>query len=337
MRVIIDTDAGVDDTLALVYAARSPEIKIEMLTTVSGNVPVREVTQNVLHLKELLGFEASVFSGADVPRDRKLVTAPEVHGEDGVGNYRKSRGITFEDWETGDAALRIVSAAKSFGKDLTVVSLGPMTNLANAISIDADAICGVGNVIQMGGVFTGYGNTTEHTEFNIFVDPEAAEFVLANGVKVSFVSLDLTEQLFMPRKILNALMVPSRGENPELVKLLREAMRYYINYHRSTEKLDGCYLHDPIATAAAVNPGWFRFVDASVSVETKGYYTSGMTIADFRKKRKAKNSRVAVALDGTGFLQDFTRKLFGNALKPGVIRKECLRQRFLPVFNNAPE
>ena len=334
MRVIIDTDAGVDDTIALVYAAHSPEIQIEMITTVSGNVPVREVTQNVLFLKELLRLDVPVFSGAEVPKSRKLVTAPEVHGDDGVGGYRTSRGISIENWESGDAALQIVRAAKKYGKDLTIVSLGPMTNLADAVSLDAEAVRGVNSVIQMGGVFYGYGNTTEFTEFNIFVDPEAADFVLGNGVEIKFVPLDLTERLFMPRAILDTLMKKSRRADSSLMSLLRKATHYYINYHRKTEKLDGCFLHDPVAMAAAMRPEWFRFVDSFVAVETRGDLTSGMTIADFRKKAKPRNSQIGVAFDAMKFLPDLTEKVFETKLNADLIRSDCIRQRFIPDFTN---
>lgn len=334
MRVLIDTDAGVDDALAIVYAARSPEIDIEALTTVSGNVPVGEVTQNVLYLKELLGLAAPVFSGAVVPRERKLVTAPEVHGEDGVGGYRNARGIFMANWETGDAAKKIVSAANHHGKALTIVSLGPMTNLANATAIDADAMRGVNSIIQMGGVFTGYGNTTEFTEFNIFVDPEAADFILNNGVRVKFVPLDLTERLFIPRGILNSLLRSSAKTNQKLTRLLQKALHFYVRYHRENDKLDGCYLHDPVAMAVAVNPAWFRFIDSSVSVETKGELTSGMTVADFRKVRRRGNSEVAVSFDARKFLRDFTRKVFGAPLDSNVLAKQCLKSRFSQEFSN---
>ncbi len=334
MHLLIDTDAGVDDTLALVYAARSPEAQLEMVTTVSGNVPVREVTQNVLYLKELLGLEAPVFSGAEVPRARKLVIAPEVHGEDGVGGYRRSRGIHVGNWETRDAAQRIVSAANKYGKKLTIVSLGPMTNLADAVGIDADAMRKVSGIIQMGGVFAGYGNTTEFTEFNIFVDPEAADFILANGVSVKFVPLDLTERLFLPRGIVEQLFKSSETKDGNLTDLIRKALHFYIGYHRRKDKLDGCFLHDPIAAAAALNPAWFTFVDSFVSVETKGDLTSGMTIADFRKRRQAKNSEIAVGFDARKFMRDFTRKVFGMALDSNTIEKECLAGRFSQPFDN---
>lgn len=334
MKLLIDTDAGVDDSVAIIYAARSPEVRVEMITTVSGNVPVREVTQNVLYLRQLLGLDAPVFSGAEVPRARKLVTAPEVHGEDGVGGFRNAHHINFHEWENGDAAMEIVNAARRLGKDLTILSLGPMTNLANAVSIDAEAIRGVKSIVQMGGVFFGYGNTTEFTEFNVFVDPEAVDFLLNSGVKIKFVPLDLTEKLFMPRDLTDTILEKSNSNEAQLTSLLRKALHFYIGYHRRTEKLNGCYLHDPIAAAAAVNPEWFRFANASVSVETKGDLTTGMTVADFRGKPQKNNSQIAVAFDAVKTLRDITVKVFGQRLDARAIRSTCLKERFVPHFGN---
>lgn len=333
-RLLIDTDAGVDDSIAIVYAARSPEVRLESITTVSGNVPVREVTQNVLYLKQLLGLSVPVAAGADVPRSRKLVTAPEVHGEDGLGGFRVARNIFFREWEDGNAAVEIVNAARKFGKALTILSLGPMTNLANAASIDAGAIRGVKSIVQMGGVFFGYGNTTEFTEFNVYVDPEAVDFLLSSGVKIKFVPLDLTEKLFMPRDLVDTLLDKSNRNDAQLTSLLRKALHFYISYHKDREKLDGCYLHDPIAAAAAVNPEWFRFVNASVSVETKGDLTAGMTIADFRRRSRKSNSQIAVAFDAVKALRDITGKVFGQKPDTSTIRSQCLRERFVPHFGN---
>ncbi len=334
-RVIIDTDAGVDDALAIIYAARSPELKVQMITTVSGNVPVTEVTQNVLLLKELLSLDTTVYPGAALPRSGKAASAPEVHGEDGLGGYRKRHNIIFERRETMNAAEKIVEAARREGRRLMLVSIGPMTNIAEAVERDINAMRNIGGIIQMGGVFYGYGNTTAFTEFNIFADPDAADVVLKSGVKVKFVPLDITEKIFMPRNILSSLLNSSREMNGELKRLVKQSTSYYIGYHRTAEKLDGCFLHDPIAVAAAVNPSWFRFVDAFVSIETSGKLTSGMTLADFRKKPQKNNSQIAVQVDALRFLQDFTRKVFGRRLPLNEARKACLRERFLPNFGNA--
>ncbi len=331
--ILIDTDAGVDDTLALIYASRSSDVNVELLTTVSGNVPVKEVTQNVLYLKELLHWDIEVCSGADVPRSRKLVTAPEVHGDDGVGNYRKTHGITFDDWETGDAAPRLVAAAKKFRKNLTIVSLGPMTNIADAVAIDAEAMMGAGRIVQMGGVFSGYGNTGVHSEFNIFVDPEATDFVLNNGIKIDFVPLDLTELLSMPRRLFESLTLSPRHDDAEITRLLRKAVRFYADYHRATDRLDGCFLHDPITVAAAISPHWFQFVGSSIDVETSGAYTSGVTVANLRKRARSGNSRIAVSFDATSLMKDFAMKVFRRKVSAATVRSECLRERFVPSFS----
>lgn len=334
-RVIIDTDAGVDDALAIIYASRSPKLEVELITTVSGNVHVAEVTQNVLLLKRLLSLDAGVFSGAALPRSGKPVNAPEVHGEDGLGGYRRRHNMAVEGWQTMNAAEKIVEAARRQGRKLRLVSIGPMTNIAQAVELDVDAMRNIDRIIQMGGVFYGYGNTSTFTEFNIFADPGAADTVLKSGVKVQFIPLDVTEKIFMPRNILSTLLNSSKEMSGELKKLVGQSTSYYIGYHRQEEKLDGCFLHDPVAVAAAVNPSWFRFVDAYVSIETSGTLTSGMTLADLRKKPRRINSQIALEVDAIGFLQDFTKKVFGKKLPLRELRKGCLRERFLPGFDNA--
>ena len=333
-RVVSDTDAGVDDSIAIAYASRFPDVTIELITTVSGNVPVSEVTQNVLYLRGILGVNSPVFSGAGAPRSRELVTAPEVHGEDGVGGYRKSKGISFRGWETGGAASEIVRAARKYGRKLTIISLGPMTNIAEAVMLDAAAIKGIGNVVQMGGVFSGYGNTSLFAEFNIFVDPESASFVLESGVKVTFVPLDLTETLFLPRELANELLMKINESSPDLAQLFRKALNYYIDYHKRNDKLDGCFLHDAIAVAAAIHPEWFRFIGSSVSVETQGKLTAGMTLADFRKKAGRESSRIAVAFDGVRFMTDLSRRVFGYRVGTSTVSQKCLRERFVADFRN---
>ena len=334
-RTIVDTDAGVDDALAIIYAAHSPELLLEMITTVSGNVPVEEVTQNVLLLKKLLSLELDVKSGASLPLKRQLVTAPEVHGGDGLGGYRIGNSIHFKDWRTDDAAEKIVESARRLGRKLKIISIGPMTNLARAVANDGDAMRKIGGIVQMGGVFHGYGNTTTFTEFNIFVDPDAADFVLKSGVMLDFVPLDLTEKIFMPRNILTSLLNSTRKMSGELKTLVTQSLSYYMAYHRHTDGLDGCFLHDPIAVAAVVNPAWFKFVDAFVSVETSGILTSGMTLADFRTRKGRTNSRIATGMDAGLFLNDFTKKLFGRTIPARVAKQDCMRDRFGPEFSNA--
>ncbi len=331
-RIIIDTDAGVDDALAIIYASQSPGLQIDLITTVSGNVPVAQVTRNVLLLRDLLQLNIPVRSGAPRPLKRRLVTAPEVHGRDGLGGYRESTNKRFSSWKTGDAAEFIVDAALRLGRELTIVSIGPMTNIAEAIALNADAMRRIGGIVQMGGSFFGYGNTTTFTEFNIFVDPDAADFVLGSGVTLKFVPLDLTEKIFMPRKILLSLLNSSWKMKGEIKKFMRQSTSFYIDYHRTADNLDGCFLHDPLAVAAALNPQWFKFVPSYVRVETAGELTVGMTVADFRKKSRKTNCQIAVVAKPMRFLHDFTRRVFGLDLPTRLTKKDFLAQRFQPKF-----
>ncbi|MGB9694287.1 MAG: nucleoside hydrolase, partial [Fervidobacterium sp.] len=163
-KIIIDTDAGVDDTLAIIYVAASAMNEIEFISTVSGNVHVDSVTKNVALISNLIGAGFPVYKGSAKPLQGRLTMAPEVHGPDGIGGYRSTDEIAPLNQKSGIAPLKIAQAAAKYGKSLTIISLGPMTNIAKALRADSNSLRQVKEVVQMGGVFYGYGNTTTFTE-----------------------------------------------------------------------------------------------------------------------------------------------------------------------------
>lgn len=333
-KLIIDTDAGVDDILAIIYASKSVLSEIEFISTVSGNVHVDSVTKNVSLIRNLIGAQFPIYKGSSRPLHGNLTTAPEVHGPDGIGGYRTTNESLPLNQKSGGAAARIARAAAKYGKNLTIVSLGPMTNIARAVKMDNDAMLHIKEVIQMGGVFYGYGNTTTFTEFNIFVDPVAAQYVIETGIPLKLIPLDLTEKIFLPRSTFMQLVRSSRILTHELKELLIRAVSFYMKYHLQTESLDGCFLHDPIAMAAALHPEWFSWTPSKVVIETEGRFTSGMTISDFRTTNH-QHSNVLVATDFSWklFLRDFARKIFGSEISNGNY-KLFLHKRFVPGFAN---
>ena len=333
-KIIIDTDAGVDDTLAIIYATQSAMNQIEFISTVSGNVHVESVTKNVSLIRNLIGASFPVYKGSSKPLQGKLITAPEVHGPDGIGGYRSTNGDSTYNAKSGNAPLKIAEAAARYGRSLSIVSLGPMTNIARAVKIDRDAMLSIKEVVQMGGVFYGYGNTTTFTEFNIFVDPSAAQFVLESGIRVKFVPLDLTEKIYLPRSAFIHMVRSSSKLSIDLKRLITRAVNFYMKYHIQTESLDGCFLHDPIATAAALHPDWFTWTRSKVAIESHGELTRGMTISDFRKKDGGdSNALVATNFSYKLFLKDFLLKTFGLETSSGNY-KAFLHKRFVPDFIN---
>jgi len=306
--VLIDTDAGVDDTLALILALRSKELDVKAITTVAGNVRVKECTRNVLTILDHLHADQGlvVAQGAAKPLHRPLVTAPEVHGADGFGNARpKGRPVHRTNLRSADRVIADLS--RSIGGRLTIIALGPMTNIALAIRRYPTSLRKVGRIISMGGAFRVAGNTGPVSEFNYFVDPEAAKTVLTSGIPVTVIPLDLTQQIVLMRHELERRA--ARRANA-LSGLIVRMTRFYMQYHRKTEKFFGGFLHDPIAVAAAIRPSMYQTIRLCVEIETAGKATRGMTVTDFRGHAKGKTVDVALKFDKEQFLKLFHERLW---------------------------
>ena len=288
--VAIDTDPGIDDALALMLALRSPELSVELITTVAGNVPVRQGTDNARRLLTLIGPEttSALAMGAAAPLKRRLHTARHVHGSDGLGGLSRLRTpsgtlrfpIAAPKAER-DAAGRLVDLARRRGRALTIVALGPLTNISSAIRRDAAAMRRIQRLVIMGGVVRGPGNVTPCAEFNVFVDPDAAQEVIASGIPITLVPLDATRQVRLTREFLRRHLGGSRG--PWAVAL-RALTRDLLSGSRGRE---GFPMHDPLAVASVILPGLLRTESLPVQVETRGAGTLGMTAADLRKPVRA--------------------------------------------------
>jgi len=306
--VLIDTDAGIDDALAIILALRSPEITVKAITTVAGNVEVEQCTRNVGRILDLMrvGERPIVAQGARKPLKKPLVTAPEVHGNDGLGNVIGSFGSGYV---RSNAADVILSLCKRHGRRLTIIALGPLTNLALALKRNPKIFKRVGKVVSMGGAFRVPGNTGPVAEFNYFVDPDAAQLLLRSGVPLTLVPLDVTEQVVLMR---TELLYRAKRRANELSKFVARFTDHYMRYHRRTEGFYGGYLHDPITVAVAVRPSLFAARNVHVDVETQGKLTRGMTIADFRQPPSVKGGsiRVVTKIDRDGFLSFFHEKLW---------------------------
>jgi inosine-uridine nucleoside N-ribohydrolase len=295
--ILIDTDGGVDDALAITLALVSPELNVTAITTVAGNIPVDIATRNVFTIMDAVSppTRPPVAQGAAAPLSRPLVTASEVHGADGLGNITTLRrpDVSLK-YPSTDISLSEMSAVDMIlqevekrGKDLTIVTIGPLTNVAQAILANPDVMRRVGQIVIMGGAFRSYGNITPAAEFNIYVDPEAAAIVTDLDVPKVFVPLDVTEQVAMMRSD-----VESRyAANPtRLMEFVRDVSSFYMDFHKENDGFDGCYMHDPTTVAAVIDPSLVTTVSAEVHVECDGKYTAGMTVADLRPERQGRYS-----------------------------------------------
>jgi purine nucleosidase len=247
--LILDVDTGIDDMVALLIAATAPELNLRGVTCVAGNVEIHHVARNTGKLLAMVGrTDVPVSIGAARPLQRRLRTAPDTHGPTGTG-YVELRG---EDRLLGTTDYTAVPASRYIGAHLrrhpgqmTIVALGPLTNLAAAVLNKVD-LADAAEVVWMGGTLEERGNTTETGEWNACVDPEAAEACLRAGGIGRIFPLDATQDVVFTMDDLRAL------PDNHLARVVRDAVRYYVGFHRSADGLDGCYLHDPVTLIGAL-------------------------------------------------------------------------------------
>jgi pyrimidine-specific ribonucleoside hydrolase len=271
-RVIIDTDPGVDDALALLLAMRSPELKIEGITPVAGNVPLELTLPNALRLVEIAGrTDIPVAAGARVPLLRRLVTATYAHGENGLG------GAIFPEPTTKPVAAPasefIRSIVRKYPHEVTLITLGPLTNIATALNSDSELAGLVRSLTMMGGSLSG-GNITPAAEFNIYVDPEAARIVFQSGIPITMVGLDVTRKTSLMEDHVRTLEAAQNPAAQAAGKIGRNA----INHNRDRGFLVGPNMHDSLAVAAFLDPTILKWQEFYVDVETTGELTAGETL-----------------------------------------------------------
>jgi purine nucleosidase len=291
--LLIDTDPGIDDALALLLAWGWPDAHVEALTTVAGNVPLDWATTNARRLIDLRRPTPApaVVPGAAQPLARPLTTATRYHGEDGLGDLG--------DWPppTTPAGSRtateaIVETTRRLGAQLTLVALGPLTNVALAVAADPAAMATLGRLVAMGGAVDVKGNVTPSAEFNMHVDPEAAARVLAAGLPIDLVPLDATHQATLGRRELEmALARHPGGLATRIAAFTQRAFR-----------LDGAVmaLHDPLAVAAALDPGLVTWERVRLAIGPDG---------ETRRLPGPPNCRVATRVDRPRFIATFLDRL----------------------------
>jgi purine nucleosidase len=248
--LILDVDTGIDDMVALLIAATAPELNLRGVTCVAGNVEIHHVARNTGKILQMVGrADVPVSIGAARPLQRRLRTAPETHGPTGTG-YVELRG---EDRKLGSTEYTPIPAARYLGAhirrhpgEMTVVALGPLTNLAAAVNNGVDLARGARQVVWMGGTLEERGNTTETGEWNACVDPEAAEACLRAGVIDRMFPLDATQDIVFTMEDLRVL------PDTHLASVVRDAIRFYVGFHKEADGIDGCYLHDPVTLIGAL-------------------------------------------------------------------------------------
>ena len=292
-KVIVDCDPGHDDAVAIMLAAASPEVELLAITTVAGNQTLDRTTLNARRVCTVAGIAGvPIAAGCDRPLLRELVTAGEVHGASGLdGVDWPEPAVDVVHAHAVDLIVDLVLAAPG---EVTLVPIGPLTNVALALRREPRIASAVREVVLMGGSFT-RGNTTPAAEFNVYVDPEAAAAVFAAGWPLTMVGLDLTHQARVTPEVMDrigALGTP-------LAAIVTQMMRYY---GKRSAVQGGPPLHDPCAVARVIDPGLMTCRDAFVAVETHGQWTRGMTVTDFSGRMgHAANAAVATELNVPAF------------------------------------
>lgn len=248
--LILDVDTGIDDMIALLIAATAPELNLRGVTCVAGNVEIHHVARNTGKILRMVGRgDVPVSIGAARPLQRRLRTAPDTHGPTGTG-YVELRG---EDRQLGTTEYTAIPASRYLGAhvgrhpgEVTVVALGPLTNVAAASQHGVDFAGSTREVIWMGGTLEERGNTTETGEWNACVDPEAVEACLAAGSIHRIFPLDATQDVVFTMDDLRAL------PDTHLAGIVRDAVRFYVGFHQKADGIDGAYLHDPVTLIGAL-------------------------------------------------------------------------------------
>ena len=317
--LLIDTDPGIDDALALLAAFASSEVSVEAITTVAGNVPVERCTANVFRILAVVKPSRApiVAQGASKPLARPLVSAGHVHGEDGLGNLNQFRNTDGSPRYPPVEALPspvagpdlIVESAARFAGELVIVALGPLTNLALALQRDRNPMASVRRVVVMGGAVASPGNVTPVAEFNFYVDPEAAAQVLKSGLPIELIPLDVTRRAVLSRSVLESRLSARPGPR---ARFISDVTLKGFSFGAEVRE-HGLTLHDPLALAVALDPSLVSFEALSVEVECEGSLTRGMTVADQRQlpaqHKRPPNCRVAVSVDAERFLSFFLERL----------------------------
>ena len=315
-RVILDTDTGVDDALAILLAMRSPELHVEAVTGVCGNTPLDHCMRNIHITLEVLGTleDTEVARGEDRPLIRELAFAGDIHGDDGLGDLTRlvdSDGVRVypdpvQPVSPVHAVDLILERAGRYPGELTLVAVGPLTNVARAVMKDPDRMGRLREIIIMGGAFETGGNVSPVAEFNIHADPHAAQIVCDSGIPLVFVPLDVTRQALLDKQMIDRYA--DRG--CARATFVRDCTARYVAFHRRNRGVNGCFLHDPLAVAVAVREDLVTTVPARVDVETAGDLTTGMTVADLRSNRWGEpNARVCTALDVQAFTRFFEERV----------------------------
>ena len=306
-KIIIDTDPGQDDAVAILLALASPEdIDVLGITAVAGNVPLELTAKNARIVCELAGHtEVPVYAGCDRPLKRPLVTAEHVHGKTGLdGPVLPDPQMKLSDGHAVDFIIETLRAHEP--GTVTLCPLGPLTNIATAFQKAPDIVDRVQEIVLMGGAYFEVGNITPTAEFNIHVDPEAADIVFTSGRPIVVMSLDVTHKALVTKPRNDAF----RAIGNKVGIAVAEMTDFFERFDKNKYGSEGAPLHDPCVTAYLIRPELFRGRHVNVEIETQSELTMGMTVADWWGVTDRKPNALFIGdLDADGFFSLLTERL----------------------------
>lgn len=305
-RIIIDTDPGQDDAVAILLALGSAELEVVAITAVAGNVPLKLTEKNARKICELGGRpDIKVYAGAIRPLMRSLVTAEEVHGKTGLnGPELPEPKMKLQDEHAVDFIVRTLMEEES--GTITLCPLGPLTNIALALIREPKIAPRIKEIVLMGGGFFEGGNITPSAEFNIYVDPHAADVVLRSGVPIVMMPLDVTHKALTSAKRIEAV----RALGTRVGEAIAQMLEFFERFDEEKYGTDGGPLHDPCVIAYLLKPELFKGRSCNVAVETASELTMGMTVIDWwGVTKRPKNAMVMRDIDSDGFFALLTERL----------------------------
>lgn len=297
-KIIIDTDPGQDDAVAILLALGSAELDIVGISVVAGNVPLKLTEKNARKICELAGRpEIKVYAGAIRPLMRELVTAEEVHGKTGLnGPQLPDPAMKLQEQYAVDFIVETLM--KEERGTITLCALGPLTNIALALIREPRIASRIKEIVLMGGGFFEGGNVTPAAEFNIYVDPHAADIVLKSGIPIVMMPLDVTHKALTTAKRTQAF----RALGTRVGIATAEMLEFFERFDEEKYGTDGGPLHDPCVIAYLLKPELFKGRHCNVSVETASELTMGMTVIDWWSvTKRPKNAMVMRDIDHDGF------------------------------------
>ena len=296
--IIIDTDPGHDDALALLLAFQSPELRVLGVTSVAGNQTLDKTTLNARRILTIGRIrDVPIAAGMARPLVRELHTAPNIHGESGLDGYDFAPPEV--DVVPEHAVDLIVRTVNQSSEPITLVPVGPLTNIALAFLRAPEITKNIARIVLMGGAVD-LGNVTPSAEFNIYVDPEAAQIVFDAGVPITMVGLDVTRRARLHADERERI----RGFGSEVGTMIDALMDFYTSTEARRDPSEGPPIHDALAVAAVIRPELLETRHVNVVVETTGIYTAGRTVCDLRGTTgRAANADVALGVDRAGFMK----------------------------------